>query len=353
MASKAHCLYCFESLYASFKGTEPPSLATIETLWEEHEVSKALALKSVADELARGKEEEEEEWEGFPDGPGERTTASAVNEDEGEREQPPKHPDTLKLPSVSRLQGLPSSTSSDASTPSALSTSSSRSALTTTTAVTTPSTRSSSYSSKPNGKKKQYPLFVTWNTLSSSGNKHLRGCIGTFEPQSLSFGLKTYSLSSAFDDTRFQPIPFSLLPSLSCSLTLLSSFQPCSDAMDWVLGTHGIRISFIHRRRRYGATYLPDVAVEQGWSKEETVESLMRKAGWDGPSVYGSVSRRFLRSSTTDSGSAAGKPWEEVSNFEAVKYQGFKSSASYAEWQEWRKWVESLPDHQSLLKPGV
>jgi AMME syndrome candidate gene 1 protein len=218
-------------------------------------------------------------------------------------------------------------------------------------------------------------LFVTWNTISRNGNKSLRGCIGTFEPQELSHGLKSYALTSyvffpwdvlpstgiskmrrprcspwrsAFDDTRFSPIPLSLLPSLSCSLTLLSNFELCAHAMDWMLGTHGLRISFIHRGRRHGATYLPDVAVEQGWTKEETVESLMRKAGWDGGT--GTVGRRLLRG-----GSSAGtsrKPWDEVSDFQATRYQGLKASASYGEWQEWRAWVKGLGDGRArLLEP--
>jgi hypothetical protein len=157
----------------------------------------------------------------------------------------------------------------------------------------------------------------------------------------------------AFDDTRFHPIPSSQLPSLSCSLTLLSTFEPCSDALDWDLGTHGIRISFIHRNRRYGATYLPDVAVEQGWSKEETLESLMRKAGWDGSS--GGVARRFLRGGGGGSGgSHSRKPWDDVSDFKAVRYQGLKASASYTEWQEWRTWVGSLQGqgHGNILDAG-
>jgi hypothetical protein len=115
--------------------------------------------------------------------------------------------------------------------------------------------------------------------------------------------------------------------------------------MDWTVGTHGLRISFVHRGRRYGATYLPDVAVEQGWTKEETLESLMRKAGWDGGS--GGLSRRFLRGSSGSSG--VGKPWEEVSTFKVVRYQGLKSTASYEEWQEWREWIESLDDERVKL----
>ena len=116
--------------------------------------------------------------------------------------------------------------------------------------------------------------------------------------------------------------------------------------MDWVLGTHGIRISFIHHGRRYGATYLPDVAVEQGWTKEETVESLMRKAGWDGGA--GNGARRLLRVSGPG-GPGTTKPWDQVSEFRTVKYQGLKATASYAEWQQWRDWVLSLDDGQEIL----
>jgi hypothetical protein len=117
--------------------------------------------------------------------------------------------------------------------------------------------------------------------------------------------------------------------------------------MDWSLGTHGLRISFIHRGRRYGATYLPDVAVEQGWTKEETVESLMRKAGWDGGGS--STARRLLRGAAGGN-SGATKPWDQVSDFRTVRYQGLKASASYAEWQEWRQWVLSLDDGEEILE---
>lgn len=113
--------------------------------------------------------------------------------------------------------------------------------------------------------------------------------------------------------------------------------------MDWELGVHGLRISFIHRSRRYGATYLPDVAVEQGWTKEETVESLMRKAGWDS-----SVARRLLKGSSSSSN--GNHPWDEVSDFKATRYQGLRASATYGEWQEWRKWVQADKSRIELLQ---
>ena len=179
---------------------------------------------------------------------------------------------------------------------------------------------------------------MTWNTVSRSGSKSLRGCIGTFDALPLSTGLSTYALTSALDDTRFSPIPKTLLPNLSCNLTLLADFEPCADAMDWTLGTHGLRISFTYRSRRHGATYLPDVAVEQGWTKEECVESLMRKAGWDGGSR--GITKRILRGAETGDPK---QPWESdgISDFKTVRYTGLSSSAAYEEWHQFRSWADA------------
>lgn len=35
-------------------------------------------------------------------------------------------------------------------------------------------------------------------------------------------------------------------------------------------------------KRKYTATYLPDVMPAQGWTKVETIDSAIHKAGWDG-----------------------------------------------------------------------
>ncbi|CAI7609443.1 unnamed protein product [Penicillium pancosmium] len=341
MANAAQCYYCFETLSASFENREPASLAAVEALWEQHEQSKKLSDLEARGEGAPSDEDAEDDEEPC-------LSESVNDDDDGDAKRPSKsnRPQGLKLRSINRLQNqIPSDSSSAATTPSSASNTSSNSQLSSSTAVTTPGSLSDVPGSRNKSTDQKYPLFVTWNTISRSGSKSLRGCIGTFEAQDLPAGLKSYAKSSAFEDTRFAPIPRSLLPSLSCSLTLLGSFEPCTNAMDWILGTHGIRISFVHRGRRYGATYLPDVAVEQGWTKEETIESLMRKAGWDGG--VGSVARRLLR--TNAGGSNAEKPWEQVSDFRTVKYQGLKASASYADWQEWRKWVLSLDDGQELL----
>lgn len=73
----------------------------------------------------------------------------------------------------------------------------------------------------------------------------------------------------------------------------------------------------------------------------------MRKAGWDGGSS--STARRLLRGAT-DGNSSATQPWDQVSDFRTVRYQGLKASASYSEWQEWREWVLALDDGEEILE---
>lgn len=124
--------------------------------------------------------------------------------------------------------------------------------------------------------------------------------------------------SSAFDDTRFPPISQPELPTLEAAVTFLTDFTPISDPFNWTIGTHGLRISFTYHTRRYNATYLPNVAEEQGWNREETVVSLMRKAGWTGRS----------------------SEWKKVGDLKVVRYEGKKASVGYEEWREWRDWVD-------------
>ncbi|KIW19786.1 hypothetical protein PV08_00361 [Exophiala spinifera] len=337
MASPAHCLYCFEVLSASFDRRDPPTLQRVLDLYKNYKLD--------TDPDAIAESEEKRDAEGGVDADAEDEEV-ADEDDEDEEEQASLQHEETRRPQVSSISRLKASTSSSrsssASSPSTRSATSSNSQLT---AHSSATSITPSYASRLSVTD-TFPLFITWNTISRSGHKSLRGCIGTFEAQPLASGLSAYALTSAFDDTRFSPIPASLLPSLSCSLTLLANFEPCSDALDWTLGTHGLRISFTYRNRRHGATYLPDVAVEQGWTKEETVESLMKKAGWDGGYGHG-VAKRLLRGSARSSDGQSTKPWDDVQDFRAVRYTGLKSSASYNEWMEWRKWAEN---HGEALK---
>ncbi|KAI0848770.1 AMMECR1 domain-containing protein [Daldinia vernicosa] len=263
MATVPHCLYCFETLAAYLEGRKSMSLNEVVNAWVEYS-----------------------------------------NDTGADVEDASKH--ESRIPALRRVVDSEFSETSSSSSPSSGST---MSLATDTTATSVDSLRETIIT--------ESPLFVTWNTVSSrTGNTSLRGCIGTFEAQELDEGLSSYAITSAINDMRFDPISKRELSSLEVAVTLLTDFEDCDDTMDWEIGTHGLRISFSERGRRYGATYLPDVAAEQGWTKEETLVSLMRKAGWAGRK----------------------EKWQTV-DLKVVRYQGKKKSLLYSEYKRWRDWV--------------
>jgi uncharacterized protein (TIGR00296 family) len=116
----------------------------------------------------------------------------------------------------------------------------------------------------------KFPLFVTWTKSGS-----LRGCIGTFSPQPLIKGLQDYAITAAIRDSRFKPVQAAELSSLECEVSLLHSFEKCQNPLDWEIGVHGTDFQF----GSYSATFLPEVAEEQKWTKEETLKHLAKKSG--------------------------------------------------------------------------
>jgi uncharacterized protein (TIGR00296 family) len=117
----------------------------------------------------------------------------------------------------------------------------------------------------------QCPMFVTWKKKGK-----LRGCIGDFKPQPLYTGLQKYAVISGTRDHRFEPIAESELSSLECGVSLLHTFEPGQNALDWQIGVHGIRL-FIDGR---SATFLPEVAPDLKWNKHKTLVELAQKAGF-------------------------------------------------------------------------
>ena len=182
MATTPQCLYCFEVLAAHFEQRPALRLKQVEDQWAQYEKG---ALREEAGVV------EGEERDIDMEGTGDR------DDDEYEQGTRPIA-GTLRPREVSRLQAPSPASASSSSTPSTLSATSSQ--IGASSNASKASSRTSLFSlSRPSPVKQneeEYPLFVTWNTISSRGHKSLRGCIGTFEAQELSVGLESYALAS-------------------------------------------------------------------------------------------------------------------------------------------------------------
>jgi AmmeMemoRadiSam system protein B/AmmeMemoRadiSam system protein A len=107
--------------------------------------------------------------------------------------------------------------------------------------------------------------------------RDLRGCIGTIEPVDSVFDVVARrAASAAMEDTRF-PYPVSVeeLPWISIEISVLTPPTAVNSHDDIIVGKHGIVLSSGSHR----ATFLPQVAPEQGWTRDVTLRHLARKAG--------------------------------------------------------------------------
>ncbi len=112
----------------------------------------------------------------------------------------------------------------------------------------------------------------------------LRGCIGQFEAEKpLCRMVAQMAVSSAQHDPRFghDRIGPDELPALHIEISALTPMQKTDDPMSLRLGVDGIYIT----DGRQSGCFLPQVAAETGWSKEEFLGyCCAHKAGlpWDG-----------------------------------------------------------------------
>ena len=114
-------------------------------------------------------------------------------------------------------------------------------------------------------------VFVT---LKKKGE--LRGCIGRMigdEPLGKLVG--AMAIQSAFHDRRFQQLSAAEMKEVEIEISVLTPMKPVAGAEDIVVGRDGVLLSKDGR----SAVFLPQVATEQGWSLEEMLDHLCRKAG--------------------------------------------------------------------------
>jgi AmmeMemoRadiSam system protein B/AmmeMemoRadiSam system protein A len=115
-------------------------------------------------------------------------------------------------------------------------------------------------------------------------HKHgrLRGCIGHFgEDYPLYEIVAEMARAAAFDDPRFMPVTRDELDDLDIEISVLTPMRRIQSLDEFELHRHGI---YIKKGYRSG-TFLPQVADEVNWTKEEFVGHCSQdKAGlgWDG-----------------------------------------------------------------------
>ncbi|MFC1809562.1 AmmeMemoRadiSam system protein B [Candidatus Omnitrophota bacterium] len=110
----------------------------------------------------------------------------------------------------------------------------------------------------------------------------LRGCIGCFTSNDpLYETVQDFVLNSALKDPRFPSLSENELDDIDIEISVLSPMRRIESIDELELGKHGI---WIKKGFRSG-TFLPQVATETGWTKEEFLGHCARdKAGigWDG-----------------------------------------------------------------------
>ena len=111
-------------------------------------------------------------------------------------------------------------------------------------------------------------------TLKISGR--LRGCIGHMAQDTpLGQVVGAMALQAAFDDPRFSPLQAEELPEIHIEISVLTPFRPVSGPEAVVVGRDGV---LLHKDGR-SAVFLPQVATEQGWDRDQLLSQLSRKAG--------------------------------------------------------------------------
>jgi len=114
-------------------------------------------------------------------------------------------------------------------------------------------------------------VFVT---LKKRGD--LRGCIGRMVPdRPLAELVGAMALQSAFEDPRFSPVTLRDLPDLEIEISVLTPMKPVSGPNDIVVGRDGVLL----QKGGKSAVFLPQVAPEQGWGRDEMLNHLSQKAG--------------------------------------------------------------------------
>lgn len=117
-------------------------------------------------------------------------------------------------------------------------------------------------------------------TLRKEGQ--LRGCLGNFSTSTPLYKVvMSMAIAAATEDYRFERVSLNEIEDVDIEISVLTPMRQILNADEFIPGKHGI---YIKKGGRSG-TFLPQVGVETGWSKEDLLGHCARdKAfiGWDG-----------------------------------------------------------------------
>jgi AmmeMemoRadiSam system protein A len=114
-------------------------------------------------------------------------------------------------------------------------------------------------------------VFVT---LKKHGE--LRGCVGRLQGQGTLLRLvSAMAFESAFRDARFAPVRAGELAAIDIEVSVLTNPRRVAAPSDVVVGRDGVVLRVGDR----SAVFLPQVAAEQGWNREQMLDNLADKAG--------------------------------------------------------------------------
>lgn len=127
-------------------------------------------------------------------------------------------------------------------------------------------------------------------TLHSQGA--LRGCIGNIIGQKpLYETVRDMAIESSSADPRFPALTASELEDIDIEISVLSPLQKIASIHEFVLGTHGVLV----RQGFHQGVFLPQVAAETGWTKEEFLSNLcLHKAGLSAKAWQDSKTELFI-----------------------------------------------------------
>ena len=129
----------------------------------------------------------------------------------------------------------------------------------------------------PDAMKTPCGAFVTLHK-----NGELRGCIGRFVANEPLYSVvQQMAIAAATEDSRFQSVTKDELEEIDIEISVLTPLKKIESIDEIEMGRHGIYI----KKGFASGTFLPQVAIETGWTKEEFLGYCARNKagiGWDG-----------------------------------------------------------------------